>query len=160
TTALLATGTVGTHDQLLAFLRTCRALKGEESGGAVVCGAHFYGPYFGREARGCHPGGPLRPPEEEEDRAYLAFAGFLVPATVAPELPGAEGFLKACREAGVRTNLGHSHADFESVARAVALGARHVDHLFCAMSDRARLRQTQTYPMRGGLLEATLFFDE
>ena len=27
------------------------------------------------------------------------------------------------------------------------------------MSDRARLRQTQTYPMRGGLLEATLFFD-
>jgi N-acetylglucosamine-6-phosphate deacetylase len=27
------------------------------------------------------------------------------------------------------------------------------------MSDRARLRQTQTYPMRGGLLEATLYFD-
>jgi N-acetylglucosamine-6-phosphate deacetylase len=37
---------------------------------------------------------------------------------------------------------------------------RHVDHLFCAMSDRARLRQTQTYPMRGGVMEATLFFDE
>jgi N-acetylglucosamine-6-phosphate deacetylase len=28
------------------------------------------------------------------------------------------------------------------------------------MSDRARLRQSQTYPMRGGVLEATLFFDE
>jgi N-acetylglucosamine-6-phosphate deacetylase len=28
------------------------------------------------------------------------------------------------------------------------------------MSDRAKLRATQTYPMRGGLLEATLFFDE
>ena len=28
------------------------------------------------------------------------------------------------------------------------------------MSDRARLRQTQTYPMRGGVMEATLFFDE
>jgi len=37
---------------------------------------------------------------------------------------------------------------------------RHIDHLFCAMSDRARLRQTQTYPMRGGVMEATLFFDE
>src|SRR5262249_45080634 len=35
-----------------------------------------------------------------------------------------------------------------------------VDHLFCAMSDRARLRQTQTYPMRGGVMEATLYFDE
>jgi len=28
------------------------------------------------------------------------------------------------------------------------------------MSDRARLRQGQTYPMRGGLMEATLYFDE
>jgi N-acetylglucosamine-6-phosphate deacetylase len=28
------------------------------------------------------------------------------------------------------------------------------------MSDRARLRQTQIYPMRGGVLEATLYFDE
>src|SRR5439155_9154463 len=36
----------------------------------------------------------------------------------------------------------------------------HVDHLFCAMSDRARLRQEQTYPMRGGVMEATLYFDE
>ena len=40
------------------------------------------------------------------------------------------------------------------------LGRRHVDHLFCAMSDRARLRQSQTYPMRGGLMEATLYFDD
>jgi N-acetylglucosamine-6-phosphate deacetylase len=46
------------------------------------------------------------------------------------------------------------------VEAAIGWGVRHVDHLFCAMSDRARLRQTQTYPMRGGLLEATLFFDE
>jgi N-acetylglucosamine-6-phosphate deacetylase len=43
---------------------------------------------------------------------------------------------------------------------AVGWGVRHVDHLFCAMSDRARLRQSQTYPMRGGVMEATLFFDE
>jgi N-acetylglucosamine-6-phosphate deacetylase len=28
------------------------------------------------------------------------------------------------------------------------------------MSDKTRLRQSQTYPMRGGVLEATLFFDE
>jgi N-acetylglucosamine-6-phosphate deacetylase len=28
------------------------------------------------------------------------------------------------------------------------------------MSDRARLRQEQTYPMRGGVMEATLYFDD
>jgi N-acetylglucosamine-6-phosphate deacetylase len=43
---------------------------------------------------------------------------------------------------------------------AVGWGVRHIDHLFCAMSDRARLRQTQMFPMRGGVLEATLYFDE
>src|SRR5262249_53887611 len=77
----------------------------------------------------------------------------------APELPGAEAFVRACRQRGIRCNAGHSHATFEQVEAAINWGVRHVDHLFCAMSDRARLRQTQTYPMRGGLMEATLFFD-
>jgi N-acetylglucosamine-6-phosphate deacetylase len=57
-------------------------------------------------------------------------------------------------------NAGHSHATFEQAERAIGWGVRHVDHLFCAMSDRARLRQSQPFPMRGGLLEATLYFDE
>jgi N-acetylglucosamine-6-phosphate deacetylase len=43
---------------------------------------------------------------------------------------------------------------------AVGWGVRHIDHLYCAMSDKTRLRQFQTYPMQGGVLEATLFFDE
>ncbi len=160
TTGLLATTTVARHDQHLAFLSTCRALKGEPTGGAEVVGAHFYGPYFGREARGCHPAGPVRAPVEGEYRDYLAFADTIVTATVAPELPGAEGFVRACRAAGVRCNAGHSHATFAQVEAAVGWGVRHVDHLFCAMSDRAKLRQSQTYPMRGGLLEATLYFDD
>jgi len=37
---------------------------------------------------------------------------------------------------------------------------KHVDHLFCAMSDRARLRQGQAFPMRAGVMEATLYHDE
>jgi N-acetylglucosamine-6-phosphate deacetylase len=159
TTGLLPTTTVARHEQHLAFLDLCRRFKGDDTGGAAVFGAHFYGPYFAREARGCHPGDPVRPPIEAEFREYLAFADSIATATVAPELPGAEAFVRACRERGVRCNAGHSHATFDQVEAAVGWGVRHVDHLFCAMSDRARLRQTQTYPMRGGLLEATLFFD-
>lgn len=160
TTALLATTTVATHEQHLRFLRTCRALKEQPTGGAAVAGAHFYGPYFGPAARGCHPGDPVRAPVEEEYRQYLAFADVIETATVAPELPGAEAFVRACRAHDIGCNAGHSHATWEQVEAAVGWGVRHVDHLFCAMSDRARLRQTQTYPMRGGLLEATLYFDE
>src|SRR5213079_2422735 len=66
----------------------------------------------------------------------------------------------ACAAHSVGLNAGHSHATFEQMAASLSWGVRHVDHLFCAMSDRARLRLTQTYPMRGGVMEATLFFDE
>jgi N-acetylglucosamine-6-phosphate deacetylase len=159
TTALLATTTAAAHEQHLAFLRTCRMLKGEDTGGSAILGAHLYGPYFAPEARGCHPAGPVRPPRAAEYLAYLEFADCVVTATVAPELPGAEEFVRACRARGVRCNAGHSHATFAEVESGLGWGIAHVDHLFCAMSDRARLRRTQTYPMRGGLVEATLFFD-
>src|SRR4029077_478514 len=51
-------------------------------------------------------------------------------------------------------------ATFAQMAAAVDWGVRHVDHLFCAMSDKSKLRQFQMYPMQGGVLEATLFYDE
>jgi N-acetylglucosamine-6-phosphate deacetylase len=160
TTTLLPTTTVARHEQHLAFLDVCRRMRREGTGGARILGAHFYGPYFAPAARGCHPAGPLRAPTPAEYEHYLDYAGDIATATVAPELPGAEAFVRACRARGVRCNAGHSHATFDQVEAAVGWGVRHVDHLFCAMSDRGRLRQGQPFPMRGGVLEATLFFDE
>jgi len=90
----------------------------------------------------------------------LGLADDLVTATVAPELPGAKEFAIACRNKGVRTNVGHSWATFDQMTEAVAWGVRHVDHLYCAMSDKSKLRQFQMYPMQGGVLEATLYYDE
>jgi N-acetylglucosamine-6-phosphate deacetylase len=160
TTSLLPTTTVARHEQHLRFFELCRRFRREGTGGARILGAHFYGPYFAYEARGAHPGASVRPPDPKEYREYLAFADDITTATVAPELPGAEGFVRACRDKGIRCNTGHSHATFQQMEAALAWGVRHIDHLFCAMSDRARLRQTQNYPMRGGVLEATLYFDE
>lgn len=168
TTSLLPTTTVARHDQHLAFLEVCRNTLNDdlatEVGVAGIgdqarnLGAHFYGPYFNVDARGCHPGATARVPDPAEYAAYLAF-GCIRRATVAPELPGAEGFVRACRERGIGCNAGHTYATFDQMAAAREWGVSHVDHLFCAMSDRARLRQSQTYPMRGGVLEATLVFD-
>src|SRR5437016_4920168 len=86
TTSLLPTTTVARHDQHLAFLAQCRRLKREGTGGARILGAHFYGPYFAAEAKGCHPGEPVRPPRPDEYAEYLAFAACICRATVAPEL--------------------------------------------------------------------------
>jgi N-acetylglucosamine-6-phosphate deacetylase len=160
TTSLLPTTTVARHEQHLTFLELCRRLKRDGTGAARIVGAHFYGPYFAFEARGAHPGAAVRAPVADEYDQYLKFADCITTATVAPELSGAEGFVRACRAHGIRCNAGHSHATFDQMAAAVEWGVRHIDHLYCAMSDRARLRLSQTYPMRGGVLEATLYFDE
>jgi len=160
TTSCTPTTTVARHDQHLQFLQIVRGLRNQHTGGAKVLGAHIYGPYFAAEARGCHPAGTVRPPTPADYEPYLAFASEIRNATVAPELPGAAEFVRACRARGVRCNAGHSHATFEQMEQAIGWGVTHVDHLFCAMSDRARLRQSQTYPMRAGVMEATLYFDE
>jgi N-acetylglucosamine-6-phosphate deacetylase len=160
TTGLTPTTTVARHDQHLRFLELCRSFRASGKNGARVLGAHLYGPYFAKEAKGCHPGDQVRPPTPADYEPYLAFADDIRTATVAPELPGAEAFVKACRAKGVRCNAGHSYATFEQMEAAIGWGVRHIDHLFCAMSDRAKLRLSQTYPMRGGVMEATLYFDE
>jgi N-acetylglucosamine-6-phosphate deacetylase len=160
TTALLATTTAARHEQIMAMLQACRTHRDDcQPACARLLGVHLYGPYFRPEARGCHPGGPIRPPRSEEYEEYLS-TGIVATASVAPELPRADAFVRACIERGVRVGAGHTYATFAQMAEAVEWGVRHVDHLFCAMSDRARLRQEQTYPMRGGVLEATLYFDE
>ncbi|MBI3860457.1 MAG: N-acetylglucosamine-6-phosphate deacetylase [Planctomycetia bacterium] len=161
TTRMAITTTVARHDQILATLALARKYRAApEPNGARVMGAHFYGPYFRKEARGAHPGAEIRPPVEREYAQYLEYADDLVTATVAPELPGAKEFALACRQKGVRTNVGHSWATSAQMTEAVAWGVRHVDHLFCAMSDKSKLRQFQMYPMQGGVLEATLYYDE
>jgi N-acetylglucosamine-6-phosphate deacetylase len=125
-----------------------------------VLGAHLYGPHFRYEARGCHPAALYHQPLADEEAELLEFADVIVTATIAPELPRAERFARACGERGIRLNAGHSLATFEQMRAALEWGVRHVDHLFCAMSDKTKLRAIQPYPMQGGVQEATLYFDE
>jgi N-acetylglucosamine-6-phosphate deacetylase len=161
TTSLTPTSTVARMDLYLRFLGLCRELHGEQHRGARIVGAHFYGPYFARPARGCHPDQDFLVPGPENAEAFAKVAATIpLVITVAPEIGNAEWLVRTYAPRGVRFNAGHSHATFPQVEAAMSWGVRHVDHLFCAMSDRARLRQSQTFPMRAGVMEATLHFDE
>jgi N-acetylglucosamine-6-phosphate deacetylase len=161
TTSLTPTSTVSTIADSFRFLETCGEFRDADTGGARVLGGHLYGPYFAKPAKGCHPNLDFLTPDPANWAPYLKHAGKgLTTLTLAAELPNVIPLIRACVAAGVNVNIGHSHATFEQVEAAVSAGARHVDHLFCAMSDRSRLRQTQAFPMRAGLMEATLAFDE
>jgi N-acetylglucosamine-6-phosphate deacetylase len=161
TTSLTPTSTVGTREQYRRFLELCGELRGTDTGGARVLGGHLYGPYFHPPAKGCHPNADFLTPQPEQDDELLAFAGRgLTTLTVAPETPGTERLVRAARDRGLLVTAGHTFATFPQMEDAVRWGVRHVDHLFCAMSDRARLRQQQAYPMRAGVMEATLYHDD
>lgn len=161
TTSLTPTSTVARMDQYTRFLQLCAELYGDVPGGSRIVGSHFYGPYFARPARGCHPDQDFLTPDAANADAFTALAEKVpLVVTVAPEIANAEWLVRTYARRGVRFNAGHSFATFQQMEAAVDWGVRHVDHLFCAMSDRARLRQLQTYPMRAGVMEATLYFDE
>jgi len=159
TTSIAPTSTVARHDQSIRFLELCREMKSRgpdpQRGLGRVVGAHFYGPYFAEEKVGCHPH-LTRPPTRSEYEQYLEFRDVLLTATCAPELPGAEDFYRAAQAAGVRLNAGHSNASWAEMARAHALGVRHVDHLYCAMSSVVSLRARLGTPMQASMLEFVL----
>jgi N-acetylglucosamine-6-phosphate deacetylase len=127
-----------------------------EHGLARTLGAHLYGPYFAEDKVGCHPKLPARPPTGLEFDAYLRFADVLLTATCAPELEGAADFYRAFAAKGVRLNAGHSNATWTEMATAYALGVRHVDHFYCAMSSVSSLRERCGTPMQASMMEFVL----
>ena len=160
TTSIVPTSTVARHEQTMTFLEHTRAFQrrnaDRQPGLARTLGAHLYGPYFAEEKVGCHPKEPLRPPTRQEFEQYLDFAGVLLTATCAPELPGAADFYRAASAKGVRLNAGHSNATWTEMAAAHALGVRHVDHFYCAMSSVASLRVRCGTPMQASMMEFVL----
>lgn len=161
TTTLTPTSTVATREQYKRFLQLNAELAGTETGGARIAGGHLYGPYFHPAAKGCHPALDFLTPDPKQDDELLAFAGKgLKTLTVAPETPGTERLVKAAKEKGLLVTAGHTYATMEQLDAAAGWGVKHVDHLFCAMSDRARLRTEQPYPMRAGVVEGTLYRDD
>jgi N-acetylglucosamine-6-phosphate deacetylase len=161
TTTLTPTSTVGTREQYKRFLQLNAELTGTDTGGARIAGGHLYGPYFHPPAKGCHPAADFLTPDPKQDDELLAFAGKgLKTLTVAPETPGTERLVKAAKAKGLLVTAGHTYATFEQLEAAVGWGVKHVDHLFCAMSDRAKLRVEQPYPMRAGVMEGTLYHEQ
>ena len=140
---------------------TARALAGigavrrnPEPGGALVPGAHMEAPFLNPQRAGAQdptfltcPDPALLPLLAEEQVRLI---------TLAPELPGAEAFIRGAAALGIRVSLGHSAADAETVHRAADWGADHATHLFNASSP---LRH-RAPGLPGGVLADPRFYGE
>jgi N-acetylglucosamine-6-phosphate deacetylase len=158
TTTVFPTTTTGTSAQLSAMLDAVDQVSRQWSmdDGARIAGVHWYGPYFATEKVGAHPKGYERNPDPAEYEPALA-RGLIKSATCAAELPGAVEFCRAARASGSLVTCGHSNASWPEMAAVYAVGMRHVDHFWNAMSSTDSIRRRLGTPQRGSMAEFVLY---
>lgn len=101
---------------------------------ARVLGAHMEAPFLNHAKCGAQRSEFLRAPDAE---AFAAMAGEgqdVRLITLAPELPGAEDFIREMSGRGIVVSVGHTAATAEETHRAADWGATHVTHTFNAQS--------------------------
>ena len=161
TTSIFPTTTTGTPEHLNRMMDACEAVQKAWKPGAHarLAGVHWYGPYFGSDKVGAHPGGLERRPDPTE---YLtAFdRGIIRVATCAAELPGAEDFYLEARRRGYLATCGHSNASWNEMQCGFDAGLRHVDHFWCAMSTTDSVRRRLGAPYQGSMLEFVIMNEE
>lgn len=156
TTAFLPTTASSSLENILNALKTIQEAKSKVSVGATVLGAHIEGPFFNYSKRGCHLPIYVRNPRPIEYERILEYSDAIISMTLAPELDGAKGLMKALSKNGIIISLGHSEATYDDVLKAIECGATHVTHLYCAMSTIIKNGPARII----GLVESTLLLDE
>ena len=133
TTALVATLAALPPDRLRAAVAAI-ARAAPRCTGARIVGIHLEGPFINPRRAGAQDAASMRLPSVDElDALRTASGGMIRVITVAPELRGATEFIAAARARGLIVALGHSEANEEECAAAIAAGASHVTHLYNAM---------------------------
>jgi N-acetylglucosamine-6-phosphate deacetylase len=100
----------------------------------VIAGLHLEGPFVSAARCGAQdPRHMIAPDVAVFERLHTAARGHLRVITLAPELPGAAGVIRAAVRAGVTVAVGHTDATAEVTSAAVAAGATHATHLFNGM---------------------------
>ena len=132
TTFLPTLITAAEEDLIGRFRALDAAVAQSRHGNMMVPGYHLEGPFLNPADgyAGCHPPAVMIAPDA--DLVFRLDAGLSRPIlliTIAPELPGSEGFIRTMTKAGKIVAIGHSAADASTVAMAVSAGARMSTHL-------------------------------
>jgi N-acetylglucosamine-6-phosphate deacetylase len=116
---------------LMNFKLLANAVNDEKLLGSIP-GFHLEGPYINPEDgyRGAHPKQFVRLPDWQEfEELYEAAGGKILQVTIAPEMEGAQEFIKNCSANGIVTAVGHHNANREQLDLAVENGARISTHI-------------------------------
>lgn len=102
--------------------------------GAYIHGVNMEGPYIALSKKGAQNGAYVRNPDAEEFLALYEACGQCISLVdIAPELPGAEEFVRRVLPV-CPVSIAHTAAGYEEASAAMDWGVRHATHLYNAMS--------------------------
>uniref|UniRef100_UPI003593392C 6-phosphogluconolactonase n=1 Tax=Aquiflexum sp. TaxID=1872584 RepID=UPI003593392C len=121
------------RNKILRILETFRLAISENSLiASCIGGIHLEGPFISplNGARGAHDAKYIQTPNWKLIEEFQEASGGMIKLiTMAPELDGALGVIKKCRESGIKVAIGHTLASNEEIFRAVEAGASLSTHL-------------------------------
>ena len=100
--------------------------------GAQIVGVHLEGPFINPKKQGAQDAHFVQEPDYAAIEKHMDIVKMI---TLAPEMAGAERFIKeirACHD-DVVLSIGHSDADYDMALRSFHWGISHATHLFNAM---------------------------
>ncbi len=107
--------------------------KNKPEGCARLMGIQMEGPYFSEKKKGAQNGAYLKNPDFEGfEKLYHGCGGLIAIADVAPELPGAEEFVRQASKL-CTVSVAHTDSDYDHAKAAFSAGATHLTHLYNAM---------------------------
>ncbi len=153
TTFLVTTMTQSPENitKALAAVKTYRESKPKD--GARVEGVHLEGPFIAAAHKGAQPLEYVKQPDIAVFDGYNAASGNAIKiVTLAPEVDGAEEFIRHLTEKGVVASIGHTGAKFADIEKAIAAGANNVTHTYNA--------QTALHHREIGAVGSAMLLDE
>jgi len=116
-----------------AFANAKKLVEEAPEGASVLRGIHMEGPYFSYNKRGAQNPDYLKEPDFEGFKALQEKCGGLIRIVdVAPELPGAEEFVRQAKEL-CTVSIAHTDAEYHHAKAAIDAGVTHLTHLYNAM---------------------------
>jgi N-acetylglucosamine-6-phosphate deacetylase len=135
TTSFSAASMTLPEDTLSKAYKNAVKFRDEASlGCAAIRGITMEGPFFSEAKKGAQAAEHLRLPDIDMLRRLQAAAdGMIRIVCVAPELNGAEAFIREAKAMGVIVSAAHTNACYNEAAAGFDAGISHLTHLYNAM---------------------------
>lgn len=109
-------------------------IANHEQKGAKIVGINFEGPFISKAKKGAQNGDyVIAGSNDDFNKLYNASNGLMKLITVAPEAFDSDDFIKSTASK-VAISIGHTSANADEAQKAINLGARHITHLYNAMT--------------------------